>query len=78
MGRQLIFYIRVTNIELFNVLYEYIEHNRLLDRFEAQRQGGYYVLTTFDSHFWRDLYLYGQMLAQDQDDYIEGGEKQVD
>ncbi len=62
-------------MELFNTLYAYIERTDMLDQFDAQRQSGYYILSTTDSHFWHELYLYGQLLAQDSDVFIEGGEK---
>jgi hypothetical protein len=43
--------------------------------FEARRSGGYYELVTISAEFWHDLYLYGQMIVQAQDEYIDGGEE---
>jgi hypothetical protein len=42
--------------------------------FEALREGDSYVLRTSDYTLWKDLFLYGQMMAQSQGEWIEAGE----
>jgi hypothetical protein len=42
--------------------------------FEARRRTGFYELVTGSQTLWHELYLYGQMLAQAQDENIDGGE----
>ncbi len=73
---RLSYFIRVTNVELFNALVQTAEQFSAdhAVRFDTRRHQGYYELTTASAALWRKLYLYGQMLAQAQDDYIEGGE----
>lgn len=73
---RLSYFIRVTNVGIFNALVEAAE--RLSDsNFAAHRQRGYYELVTSSAALWRELYLYGQMLAQAQDEEIDGGERQT-
>lgn len=67
------YYIRVTNVRLFNALVASAEKTEAND-IEASRDGGYYVLRTNNQYVWRELYLYGQMLAQAQGESIEAGE----
>jgi hypothetical protein len=70
------YFIRVTNVALFNALVQAAE-NVAAEKsatFEAQRRLGYYELMTDSPALWQELYLYGQMLAQAQDDMIDGGE----
>ena len=42
--------------------------------FQARRRQGYYEIVTASASLWQELYLYGQMLAQAQDEHIDGGE----
>lgn len=67
------YYIRVTEVRLFNNLVSAAEEAQSLG-FEALREGDSYVLRTQDEYLWRDLFLYGQMLAQAQGEWIEAGE----
>ncbi|HLA43304.1 MAG TPA: hypothetical protein VJZ27_07710 [Aggregatilineales bacterium] len=67
------YYIRVTNVRIFNALVASAEDSASA-HFEARRQGGYYILRTNDEILWKDLYLYGQMLAQAQGENIEAGQ----
>lgn len=67
------YYIRVTNVRLFNTLVESAERSEARD-IEARRDGGYYVLRTNNRDVWHELFLYGQMLAQAQGELIEAGE----
>ena len=70
------YFIRVTNIAIFNALVEAAEKHAAEQNvtYEAQRRNGYYELSTGSADLWHDLYLYGQMIAQAQDEYIDGGE----
>lgn len=70
---QLAYFIRVTNIDLFNVIVTIAEDTGR--RFKTARSDGYYVLRTDDETLWRELYLYGQMLAQAQDTFLDAGEE---
>lgn len=72
--RQNPYYIRVTNVDLFNALYQSVEKKGMEGAITAERQDGYYAMYTRDEVLWRDLCLYGQMLAQAQDEFIETGE----
>ena len=70
------YFIRVTNVGIFNNLVQAAEklataHNAT---FEAHRRTGFYELVTGSRALWHELYLYGQMLAQAQDENIDGGE----
>ncbi len=70
------YFIRVTNVGIFNNLVKAAEklaaaHNAT---FEAHRRTGFYELVTGSRALWHELYLYGQMLAQAQDENIDGGE----
>ncbi|KAB2906248.1 MAG: hypothetical protein KJ064_27895 [Anaerolineae bacterium] len=67
------YYIRMTNVALFNAIVASAEKSEAHD-IETQREGGYYVLRTNNQFVWRELYLYGQVLAQAQDEFIEAGE----
>ncbi len=67
------YYIRLTNVSLFNALVASAEKSEA-DDVEANREGGYYVLRTNNQFVWRELFLYGQMLAHAQDESIEAGE----
>ena len=74
---RMMYFIRVTNIGIFNALVEAAENAaaRHSATFEARRrQGHYYELVTASTALWQELYLYGQMLAQAQDEHIDGGE----
>jgi|PlaIllAssembly_1097288.scaffolds.fasta_scaffold2707654_1 hypothetical protein len=71
------YFIRVTNVGIFNAMVNAAD-KIAADKnatFEAQRSRGYYELVTASAALWHELYLYGQMLAQAQDEYIEGGEE---
>ncbi len=70
------YFIRVTNVALFNTLVKAAERmaSEKSFSFSAERRGGYYELQTNNSALWQELYLYGQMLAQAGDENIEGGE----
>jgi hypothetical protein len=67
------YYIRVTEIRLFNSLVASAEDTDGF-YFEALREGDSYVLRTSDYTLWKDLFLYGQMMAQSQGEWIEAGE----
>ncbi|MBN1964123.1 MAG: hypothetical protein JW910_05720 [Anaerolineae bacterium] len=73
------YFIRVTNVGIFNALVQAAE--RLATNadaaFEARRTRGYFELVTGHQGMWHELYLYGQMLAQAQDENIDGGERSV-
>jgi hypothetical protein len=73
MPELLKYYIKVVNVRLFDLLVEAAEQSDAT-HFEARRESGYYVLRTNDEFVWKELYLYGQMLAQAQDDFIEADE----
>ncbi len=60
------------DIELFNTLYAAVEH--VPDGIEAKRQDGYYILLIDNQDLWRELFLYGQYLAQELDADIDGSE----
>ncbi|MBN1681839.1 MAG: hypothetical protein JW966_16280 [Anaerolineae bacterium] len=70
------YFIRVTNVGIFNALVAAAEKAaaRHATIFDARRRGGFYILSTTNQALWRELYLYGQMLAQAQDENIDGGE----
>jgi hypothetical protein len=63
----------VTNVKLFNALVASAEKSEAHD-IETTREGGYYVLRTNNQFVWKELFLYGQMLAQAQDEWIEAGD----
>jgi hypothetical protein len=67
------FYIRVTDVTIFNALVASAESSES-DDFNAYRDEGYFVLRTNDEFLWQDLFLYGQMVAQAQGEYIEAGQ----
>lgn len=73
------FFIRVTNVGIFNSLVKAAEEAAATHQttFVARRSGGYYELLTASASLWRQLYLLGQMTAQAQDENIEGGELQT-
>lgn len=66
------YYIRVTEVGIFNALVAAAESSAVQD-IDAQRSEGFFILRTNDEILWKDLYLYGQMLAQAQGEYIEAG-----
>jgi hypothetical protein len=68
------FYIRVAEVDILDALYSFIEAHGIAHLVKAQRQHGYFLLTTEDAALWRDLFLYAQIIAQDQDSLIDGGE----
>ena len=68
------FYIRLLNVELMNMLYATAETKGVVDYIETRRREGYYEIWVSDETVWRDLFLYGQMVAQTQDAFIEAGE----
>lgn len=67
------YYLRVTNVKLFNALVASAEKSEAKD-LETRREGGYYIIRTNNQYVWRELFLYGQMLAQAQGEIIEAGE----
>lgn len=67
------YYIRVLDIGLFNALVASAEESQAAN-FEAKRDAGYYILRTNDEILWQDLFLYGQMIAQANDFFIEAGQ----
>jgi len=71
------YFLRVTSVGIFNALVSSAEERAELHGavYEARRSRGYYELVTPSESLWRELYLYGQMLAQAQDETIEGGEE---
>jgi len=71
------YFIRVTNVGIFNALVAAAEKTAAEKdaAFEAGRNRGYYELITTSAALWHELYLYGQMLAQAQDENIDGGEE---
>ncbi len=73
------YFIRVTNVGVFNSLVQAAEAavTRHKTTFDTHRQGGYYKLVTPSATLWNELYLYGQVLAQAQDEHIEGGEERT-
>lgn len=73
------YFIRVTNVGIFNALVDAAEQiaARHKATFEAQRKRGYYELATDSATLWHEAYLYGQMLAQAQDENISGGERML-
>lgn len=75
---RMMYFIRVTNVEIFNAIVQSAENAaaKYHADFEARRRQGYYELITASNSLWQELYLYGQMLAQAQDEHIDGGEVQ--
>jgi hypothetical protein len=73
---RMMYFIRVTNVGIFNALVEAAEKSsaRHNAEVEARRREGYYELLTGSKSLWQELYLYGQMLAQAQSENIDGGE----
>jgi hypothetical protein len=73
------YFIRVTNVGIFNNLVRAAERLAAAHSatFEARRRTGYYELVTGSAALWHELYLYGQMLAQAQDEDIDGGEATI-
>jgi hypothetical protein len=69
------YYIRVTNVELFNLIYAAVERKGIEDEVQAERRYGYYELRLSDADQWRDLALYAQIIAQAQDEFIETSEE---
>ena len=79
MNARMMYFIRVTNVGIFNAIVKSAEgaadrHNA---KFEARRRQGYFELLTTSESLWQELYLYGQMLAQAQDEQIDGGHAQA-
>jgi hypothetical protein len=73
---RMMYFIRVTNVGIFNALVEAAENAAAKHSadFEARRRQGYYEIVTASASLWQELYLYGQMLAQAQEENIDGGE----
>ncbi len=73
------YFIRVTNVGIFNSLVQAAEEAADTHKaaFVARRSQGYYELLTASASLWRQLYLFGQLSAQAQDENIEGGEIQT-
>jgi hypothetical protein len=73
---RMMYFIRVTNVGIFNALVEAAEKFAAKHgaEVEARRREGYYELLTGSVSLWQELYLYGQMLAQAQSENIDGGE----
>jgi hypothetical protein len=71
------YFIRVTNVGIFNTLVQAAEKSAPTHSttFEARRRSGYYEIGTNSAGLWQELYLYGQLLAQAQDENIDGGER---
>ena len=69
---RMMYFIRVTNVGIFNALVEAAAKHSA--HFEARRRQGYYEIVTASASLWHELYLYGQLLAQAQDEQIDGGE----
>ena len=69
------YYIRVTNIDLFNMIVAEAEKHDIGDALQADRRHGYYELRTTDELLWHELAIYGQMVAQLQSEFIETGEE---
>lgn len=72
-----VYFVRVTNVQLFNALVEAAEKKSSGEGFTAERTAGFFELRSVDVHLWRDLSLYGQLLAQAQDEFFETGEEMV-
>jgi hypothetical protein len=73
---RMMYFIRVTNVGIFNALVAAAEQSAAKHsaEVEARRREGYYELLTSSMSLWQELYLYGQMLAQAQSENIDGGE----
>lgn len=69
------YYVRVTNVRIFNAIVASAEETDVRD-LDTRRESGYYILRTNDALLWRELYLYGQVLAQAQGEFIEAGESE--
>lgn len=69
------YYIRVTNVELFNLIVAEAEKHEVKEAIQAARCHGYYELRTTHEALWHELAIYGQMLAQLQSEFIETGEE---
>ena len=69
---RMMYFIRVTNVGIFNAIVQSAETAAAKHHasFEARRRRGYYELVTASTALWQELYLYGQMLAQAQDEHI--------
>lgn len=67
------YYIRVTDPALFEALVDSANNSEAND-IEKKREGGYLVLRTNNEFVWRELFLYGQMLAQASGATIEAGD----
>jgi|GEM_PF-3954104 len=67
------YYIRVTNPKILEALIDAVpsEHRKNI---ETSRSATILELRTHDKQLWSDLYLYGQMLAQAQDENIDAGQ----
>jgi hypothetical protein len=68
------YFIRVTDVQLLNTLYSWIESRGMTHQVRTGRDSGYYELHTYSATLWSDLYLYAQYIAQAQGAYIEAGE----
>lgn len=65
------YYIKVTDPNLLDAMLASIDSDTI---FETQRDGSLLTLRVADQAVWESLYLYGQMLAQAQDAFIEAGQ----
>jgi hypothetical protein len=74
MQRHKSYFIRVTDVRLFNALYASAESKHMADQLRTARNAGHYELHTHHAGLWYELYLYGQLLAQAQGETIEAGE----
>jgi hypothetical protein len=68
------YFIRVTNVEVFNLIFAAVERLASEEEVQTARRYGYYELRTANAELWREIYLYGQIIAQHLDEYIEAGE----
>ncbi len=68
------YFIRVTDVQLFNTLYASLESKNMAHHVRTSRNSGYYELHTRNAVLWSDLVLYGQYIAQAQGEFLEAGE----
>lgn len=68
------YFIRVTDVQLFNTLYGWVESKNMAHQVRTSRNSGYYEMYTRNANLWSDLVLYGQYIAQAQSEYLEAGE----
>jgi len=68
------YYIRVTDVTIFNALVDSAEASET-DDVNAYRDEGSYVLRNNVEILWQYLFLYGHMVAQAHGDFIEAGQE---